>query len=126
MKNEAHYHLISFVKELGYFPKNIQLSKIKQSNKKPCYISQFDLDNCSISGVICQNDDNEWIFNVNTFLKSRTISQLEFNEKVKESELLNRQFQRFISKQKKINLSTEDIKLKDIQIKEERQFKKII
>lgn len=121
MKNEAAYHLNTLIENLGYTAYNAQLVKIKQSNKKPCYITHFDLDKCSISGFIFQNDDKEWIFNLNQ--SSSTISQVDFNAKVKESEFLYKQLKRYQAKEAKINLSQKDIKEKDIQIKKERKFK---
>lgn len=121
MKHDAQYHLSILIEALGYTPKNIQLTKMKQSNKKPCYITHFDLEKCSISGFILQNDDCEWIFNLKQ--SSVNINKSDFNDKVKQSEFFKRQLNRTLAKEAKINLSPEDIKAKEIQIKKERKFK---
>lgn len=121
MKNEAIYHVNHLVKSLGYEPKNIQVTKIKQSNKKPCYLTHFDLEKCSISGFIFQDDSNEWVFNLNQ--SAHTIDQDSFIARVKESEFLKRKLNRTLEKEAKINLSHSEIKAKDIEIKNARKLK---
>lgn len=121
MKNEAIYHVNHLVESLGYSPMNIQVTKIKQSNKKPCYITHFDLEKCSISGFIFQDDSNEWVFNLNQ--SSQTIDHASFEAKVKQSEFLKRKLNRSLAKEAKINLSEEDIRSKDIDIKNARKLK---
>lgn len=121
MKNEAIYHVNHLVKSLGYEPKNIQVTKIKQSNKKPCYLTHFDLEKCSIPGFIFQDDSNEWVFNLNQ--SAHTIDQDSFIARVKESEFLKRKLNRTLEKEAKINLSHSEIKAKDIEIKNARKLK---
>lgn len=123
MKKEATHYFKNLIENLGYSPKSISLSKIKQSNKKSAYITHFELDKCSMSGFIFQNQDNDWIFNLNN--STTEISKSEFDQKVKESEHLKRKLANYLEKQAKINLSESDIRKKDIQIKEERKFKNI-
>lgn len=121
MKNEALYYLNSLIGNFKFYPKNIQLTKTKQSNKKPIFLTHFDLEKCSMSGFVLQNDDKEWIFNFNS--SNYAISLVEFKEKVKTAEFLKRQLKRTLDKEAKINLSPEQIKQKTIAIKQERQFK---
>lgn len=121
MKNEALYHLNHLINNFGFSPKNIQLIKTKQSNKKPIFLTNFDLEKCSISGFVLQNDDNEWVFNFNQY--SYNVSVVEFKEQVKTAEFLKRQLNRTLAKQARINLSPEQIKQKDIEVKKERAFK---
>lgn len=121
MKSEATYHLNNLIQSFGYNPQEIELFKTKQSNKKPCYLAKFELEKCSINGFIFQDDANEWIFNFNQ--SYHMVSKEDFNSKVKESEFLKRKLNRSLAKEAKINLSTEDIKKKDIAIKEARKLK---
>lgn len=124
MKNEATYHLKYLIESFGYNPKNIQLNKIKQSNKKPCYLTSFDLEKCSVSGFVFQNDNNEWIFNFNQ--SSQNIDSLSFQEKVKESEFLRRKYNRLMAKEAKIHLTERNIRSKNIDIKKARKLKKTL
>lgn len=121
MKTEALYHIQHLIGNFGYKPSNIQLIKTKQSNKKPCYLTHFDLEKCSISGFVLQNDDKEWVFNFTQ--SSHNISMIDFKEQVKTAEFLKRKLNRTVAKEAKINLSHGEIKQKDIQIRKERSFK---
>ncbi len=121
MKTEALFHINHLIGNFGFKPDNIQLVKTKQSNKKPIFLTHFDLEKCSISGFIMQNDDKEWVFNF--IQSSHNVSLEDFKEKVKTAEFLKRQLNRSLAKQAKINLSDKDIKQKDIQIRKERNFK---
>lgn len=121
MKNEALYHINHLIINFGFKPENIQLVKTKQSNKKPCYLTHFDLEKCSISGFVLQNDDKEWVFNFTQ--SSHNVTLIDFKEKVKTAEFLKRQLNRTLAKEAKINLSQDEIKQKDKQIRQERNFK---
>lgn len=120
MKNEALYHIQNLIGNFGFKPENIQLIKTKQSNKKPCYLTHFDLEKCSMSGFVLQNDDKEWVFNFTQSIYN--VNFIDFKEKVKSAEFLKRQLNRLLAKEAKINLSSADIKQKDIQIRQERNF----
>lgn len=120
MKNEALYHIHNLIGNFGFKPENIQLIKTKQSNKKPCYLTHFDLEKCSMSGFVLQNDDKEWVFNFTQSIYN--VNFIDFKEKVKSAEFLKRQLNRLLAKEAKINLSSADIKQKDIQIRQERNF----
>lgn len=121
MKTEALYHIQHLIGNFGFTPENIQLIKTKQSNKKPCYLTHFDLEKCSISGFVLQNDDKEWVFNFTQ--SSHNVTIVDFKEQVKTAEFLKRQLNRTLAKEAKINLSHSEIKQKDIQIRKERNFK---
>lgn len=121
MKSEAIYHLNNLIQSFGYEAQQIELFKTKQSNKKPCYLAKFNLEKCSMNGFIFQDDANEWVFNFNQSYHS--VSKEDFNAKVKESEFLKRKLNRALAKDAKVNLSAQDIKKKDIAIKEARKLK---
>lgn len=123
MKKEAIYHLENILKDFNYSFSELILSKTKQANKKPIFIAKFELDKCPFYGFILQNDDNEWVFNLNS--SQHSITKEELDSKVKESEFLTRKRNRYLAKQEKINLSPEQEKEKTIQIKEARKFKSI-
>lgn len=121
MKEEALHIVTHLIHSFGYHSNNIKLTKVRQTNKKPCYLARIDLGSCDISGFILQKDNNEWIFNSNQ--SSYSITKDIFDEMVKNAEFSRKKLHRFLAKQEKINLSEKDLRSKDIAIKNARKMK---
>lgn len=91
MKKEAEKNFVSYIEEIlkseeliGLELSSMKLSKSKQSNKKPCYYINFELNDLSFSGYFYQNKDEKWGFNkdpIEYFLEKDDVKKIILQKK---------------------------------------------
>ena len=91
MKKEAEKYFVTYIEEVlkaeelnGLELSSMHFSKSKQSNKKPCYYINFELNDLSFSGYFYQNKDEKWGFNhdpIEYFLEKDNVKKIILQKK---------------------------------------------
>lgn len=107
MKDKAHEHLTSFLKNNGfkYEIQEIKLGKIKQPNSKPAYHARIETLEVKLDLHISQNNDN--ILVVNQGVSSYELTKEAFTDLVEETILRQEKHKKSLKtykeKQEKMN-----------------------